>query len=75
MPLERAARAAPDDIRVRLALSWCYKRTGRLDRTIDTLEQALTVEPEEPLLRYNLACYCVSAGQKRRAYRPICRKP
>jgi Flp pilus assembly protein TadD len=69
MPLERAAKAAPDDIRVRIALGWCYKRTGRLDRAIDALEQALLVEPEEPLLRYNLACYLSLAGRKRRALR------
>ena len=67
--LERAAKAAPDDIRVRIALGWCYKRTGRLDRAIDALEQALLVEPEEPLLRYNLACYLSLAGRKRRALR------
>jgi Flp pilus assembly protein TadD len=69
MPLERAAKTAPDDIRVRIALGWCYKRTGRLDLAIDALEQALLVEPEEALLRYNLACYLSLAGQKRRALR------
>ena len=50
LPLERAAKAAPDDIRVRIALGWCYKRTGRLDLAIDALEQALIVEPELALL-------------------------
>jgi Flp pilus assembly protein TadD len=69
MPLERAAKAAPDDIRVRIALGWCYKRTGRLDLAIDALEQALIVEPDEALLRYNLACYLSLAGRKRRALR------
>ena len=69
LPLERAAKAAPDDIRVRIALGWCYKRTGQLDLAIDALEQALIVEPELALLRYNLACYLSLAGQKRRALR------
>ena len=69
LPLERAAKAAPDDIRVRIALGWCYKRTGRLDLAIDALEQALIVEPELALLRYNLACYLSLAGHKRRALR------
>jgi len=69
MPLERAAKAAPDDIRVRIALGWCYKRTGRLDLAINALEQALRVDPAEPLLRYNLACYLSLAGQKNRALR------
>lgn len=67
MPLRRAAKAAPNDIHVRVSLGWCYKRTGRLDLAIDTLEQALIVEPDVALLRYNLACYLSLAGQKRRA--------
>ena len=69
LPLERAARAAPNDIRVHIALGWCYKRTGRLDLAIDALEHALIVEPDMALLRYNLACYLSLAGQKRRALR------
>ena len=69
MPLERAAKASPDDVRIRITLGWCYKRTGRLDLAINALEHALLVEPENPLLRYNLACYLSLAGQKRRALR------
>lgn len=69
MPLERAAKTAPDDIRIRIALGWCYKRTGRLDLAIDALEQALLVDPEEALLRYNLACYLSLVGRKRLALR------
>ena len=67
VPLERAAKAAPEDTRVRMALSWCYKRTGRLDLAIATLREALVVEPTEPVLHYNLACYLSLAGQRRGA--------
>jgi Flp pilus assembly protein TadD len=67
VPLERAAQLAPDDIRVHLALGWCYKRTGRLDLAIRSMETALAVEPDEALLQYNLACYLTLAGHKRRA--------
>jgi Flp pilus assembly protein TadD len=69
LPLQRAAKADPEDTRIRIALAWCYKRTGRLDLAIETLEQALIIEPEEALLRYNLACYLSLAGHKRRALR------
>jgi tetratricopeptide (TPR) repeat protein len=69
VPLERAAKLAPEDIRVRIALGWCYKRIGRLDLAIHSLDQALSIKPEEPLLRYNLACYLSLSGQKRRALR------
>lgn len=68
-PLRRAAEASADNLHALLALGWCYKRIGRLDLAIDTLESALAVEPGEPLLRYNLACYFSLAGNKNRALR------
>jgi hypothetical protein len=33
------------------------------------MEEALIIEPETALLRYNLACYLSLAGKKRRALR------
>ena len=63
------SKIAPSDIPIRVALGWCYKRTGRLDLAIDILEDALIIEPGAALLRYNLACYLSLAGQKRRALR------
>ena len=71
VPLERAAKEAPEDTRVRMSLSWCYKRTGRLDLAIATLREALLVEPTEPVLHYNLACYLSLAGQRRGALRSL----
>jgi Flp pilus assembly protein TadD len=73
LPLERAARLAPADVRVRVALGWCYKRIGRIDLAISTLEKALTLKPDDPLLDYNLACYLSLAGQRRRALRHLAR--
>jgi Flp pilus assembly protein TadD len=69
IPLERAAEAAPENINIRLALGWCYKRVGRIHKAIEALEQALAAEPNEPLLRYNLACYFSLVGNKGRAMR------
>ena len=69
VPLERAAKMAPDNVGVRVALGWCYKRTNRLDLAIETLEKAVLAQPDEALLRYNLACYLSLAGQKRRSLR------
>jgi len=69
MPLERAAKIAPRDIRIQIALGWCYKRTGRLDLAIGALERALRIAPGESLLCYNLACYLSLAGHKRQALR------
>jgi Flp pilus assembly protein TadD len=71
LPLERAAKLAPEDTRICVALGWCYKRTGRLDLAIEALEKALILEPSEAMLRYNLACYLSLAGQKGRALRHL----
>jgi len=71
LPLERAAKLAPEDSRICVALGWCYKRTGRLDLAIEALEKALIFEPSEAMLRYNLACYLSLAGQKGRALRHL----
>lgn len=69
IPLQRAAESAPENINIRLALGWCFKRVGRIHLAIEALEQALAAEPNEPLLRYNLACYFSLAGNKSRAIR------
>ena len=70
-PLERVAEAAPDDIAVWLALGWCYKRAGRIDRAVYGMEQAIKVKPKEALLHYNLACYLSLAGEKERALKHL----
>jgi Flp pilus assembly protein TadD len=69
VPLNRAVAASPANVQIRLALGWCYKRTGKIELAIGALEDALASEPNEPLLRYNLACYCSLLGQKHRALR------
>jgi tetratricopeptide (TPR) repeat protein len=67
VPFEEAASIVPDDIDVHLALGWCYKRIGRLDRAIEALETALLVEPDKAILYYNLACYWSLAHNKKHA--------
>ena len=71
VPLEEAAGLAPEDIQVRLAMGWCHKRTGRLDRAIEDLKAGLRAEPGEALLHYNLACYLSLVGDKRCALRHL----
>ena len=64
---EKVAELEPENVKVLLALGWCHKRTGRIDRAIAALESALAADSEEPLIRYNLACYHSVAGDKRHA--------
>ncbi|NIL98922.1 MAG: tetratricopeptide repeat protein [Planctomycetales bacterium] len=65
--LHRAAELVPEAVHVWLAMGWCYKRAGRLDLAIESLEEALAYEPGEALLHYNLACYWSLHGEKNRA--------
>jgi len=66
-PLAAAAGADPQNIDTWLALGWCHKRVGRLDLAIESLEEALDLEPGSALVNYNLACYWSLARNKRQA--------
>jgi tetratricopeptide (TPR) repeat protein len=66
-PLWRAAQGNPDNVSIWLALGWCYKRTGKLDRAIESLEEALSADPSDALVHYNLACYWSLARNKKQA--------
>lgn len=72
-PLTRASAVAPENIHVWLALGWCYKRMGRIDLAIESLQQAQDAEPQEALIHYNLACYWSLAGNKRHALASLSR--
>src|SRR5829696_510923 len=63
-PLRRCLELIPDDIHVAMALGWCYKRVGQLDEASTALEHAVTVEPGDAVLHYNLACYCSLARNR-----------
>jgi tetratricopeptide (TPR) repeat protein len=60
--LREAAEYEPQNIHIRLALAWCYKRCRRLDLAIQTLEEALEADPSIAIIHYNLACYWSLAG-------------
>jgi Flp pilus assembly protein TadD len=66
-PLLNAADQAPSNLSTWLALGWCYKRTGRLDLAIDSLERATEFNDSEAIIPYNLACYYSLSHDKARA--------
>jgi Flp pilus assembly protein TadD len=66
-PLRQAGALDRGNIHVWLALGWCYKRTGRLDMAIQSLEEALEWESGEAIIHYNLACYWSLAGNRKLA--------
>ncbi len=67
VPLSKVAELEPENVQALLGLGWCHKRTGRIDLAIEALTTALAVDNDEPLVRYNLACYHSVAGDKRHA--------
>lgn len=56
-PLQRAYQLEPENIHLNLSLAWCYKRIGRIDLAIQSLEEALETHGDRDILHYNLACY------------------
>lgn len=52
-----------ENVHVYLALGWSFKRSGKLQQAIESLERALEIEPESGILNYNLACYWALADQ------------
>lgn len=60
--LRQATESEPDNVGLWLALGWCFKRLRRLDRAIESLEKALSIQPDSALIHYNLACYWSLAG-------------
>jgi tetratricopeptide (TPR) repeat protein len=67
IPLAAAADGDPQNVDIWLALGWCYKRTARLDLAIESLEEALDLEPGNAIVNYNLACYWCLARNKRQS--------
>ena len=55
--LKKGAELDRENVSIWLSLGWCYKRSGRLDLAIESLEEGLSVAPDQGILYYNLACY------------------
>jgi len=55
--LEQSSKLDPDNVHTYLALAWCYKRTGELERAIESMRIAVELDAENPIAQYNLACY------------------
>lgn len=62
-PLLMAVRRNPNDRKAWIALGWCLKRTGDLERAAGALAKAIMHLPEDAALHYNLACYLALLGQ------------
>lgn len=66
-PLKAAAEVDRTNVHIWLALGWCHKRCGRIDLAIEALEEAVSYEPKQAIVHYNLACYWSLARNVRRS--------
>lgn len=73
VPLSKVATLAPEDPHVSLAIAWCYKRVGRLEYAIESMERALEYSSRCAILHYNLACYLSLAQRIPRSLRHLSR--
>ena len=55
--LEKSFELDTSNIHTCLALAWCYKRNDQIDKAVEAMREALTLEPESGIVHYNLACY------------------
>jgi tetratricopeptide (TPR) repeat protein len=69
--LRKAAEHDPTNVHIHLALGWCYKRTGRLDLAIQSLQEGLAIDPDQGIVHYNLACYWSLAENARQALKHL----
>ncbi len=65
--LQQSAQLDPENIHTFLALGWCYKRIGRTDLAIESMEIAVQIDNESAIAHYNLACYWALARQVKMA--------
>ena len=62
-PLLSAVRRQPAQRSGWVALGWCLKRSGQVDRAASVLAQAISAVPDDAVLHFNFACYLALLGQ------------
>ena len=60
----RALADKPHSVEVLLGIAWCHKRVRQLDRAVEAMQQAYEIDPKEPVVLYNMACYWALSGDK-----------
>ncbi len=61
---QRAHELDPKSLDALLGMAWCFKRTDRLDQSIESMRIAYQHHPTVPLVLYNLSCYYALANDK-----------
>jgi len=61
---ESLQKRMPSDVRVVSILAHLYTKTGRIDDGLKMDRKLARLEPEDPTVRYNLACSLALKGRK-----------
>lgn len=72
-PLGQAVLMEPTEINYWLLIGMCQKRVGRCDLAIESLENALFIQPNNPVVLYNLSCYHALAKQTEKCLKYLAR--
>jgi tetratricopeptide (TPR) repeat protein len=62
-PLFATVRRNPEQRAGWMALAWCLRRSGHLDRAAGVMGKAIAEIPDDPYLHFNFACYLALLGQ------------
>lgn len=68
---EQLQQLAPTNASVHAMLGLIHLKTGRLDKAISELQEALRLNPDLPATRYNLACAYSRTGRLEEAYQAL----
>ncbi|MGQ9591447.1 MAG: TPR end-of-group domain-containing protein [Planctomycetota bacterium] len=68
---EAAAAGHPGDMAILAELADLYARQGLYERSLETDEELVAAEPENPVFRYNLACSLSALGRIDRAFEAL----
>ena len=72
-PLGQAVLLEPRDVKLWLLIGKCQKRIGRCDLAIESLENALYLQPNSPVVLYNLSIYLALANRHQECLKTLAR--
>ena len=64
---KRLAEFQPDDIQWTISLAYATRRADSIQAAKEILLNAESKFPKEPIIKYNLACYCCQLGESEKA--------
>lgn len=64
---QKAHDLRPQSLEALMGMAWCYKRTERINQSIECMRQAYLHHPNESIVLYNMSCYLALDGSREQA--------